>query len=259
MVTENTTKINQLMQIVPPGVVLQASWLTDKGYSTDLQKYYRKSGWLRSFGTGAMVRLNEEPGYEGGLYALQKQSGLSVHVGGRSALALLGKAHYLEMNKATASLWLFGGEEERLPAWFRKHNWAQKIMYRPTSFLPQEKGLVDYAVANFSIKVSGPARAILECLYLAPEKFDLVECYELLENLNDLRPGQVQELLELCGSVKVKRLFLFMAEQLGHSWFKLIKMDNIDLGKGKRSIAPGGSFVPKYQITVPSNLIRNEQ
>ncbi len=257
MNTENITKINLLLQTVPPGVILLSSWLTNKGYSPDLQKYYRNSGWLQSWGTGAMVRAGDNPGYEGAIYALQTQSGLSIHPGARTALSILGKAHYLELN--TSQRWLFGGENERLPAWFRKHQWPQKINYRPTSFLPQEKGLTDYHFSTFSIKVSSPARALLECLYLAPEKFDLVECYELLENLNDLRPDQVQMLLEACTSIKVKRLFLFMAEQLNHSWFKFIKLDNIDLGKGKRSIVPGGIFIPKYQITIPEKLVRNEQ
>jgi hypothetical protein len=257
MLTENRTKINQLLQKVPSDVVLQASWLADNGYSADLQKYYRNSGWLRSWGTGAMVRSNEDPGYEGAVYALQKQSNLSIHPGGRTALSILGKAHYLELN--ASQVWLFGGEEEKLPAWFRNHHWPQKIVYKPTSFLPEGKGLVDYTFSGFNIKVSGPARAILECLYLAPEKFDLVECYELLENLNDLRPQQLQALLEACTSVKVKRLFLFMAGQLNHRWFKFIKQENIDLGKGKRSIVPGGTYISKYQITVPSTLVRNEQ
>lgn len=136
---------------------------------------------------------------------------------------------------------------------------AAKIKYKATSFLPQEKGLIDLSLSSFSIKVSGAARALMECLYLAPEKFDLMECLELMENLNDLRPKQVQALLEACTSVKVKRLFLFMAEKLNHNWFRYISLTNIDLGKGKRSLVKGGTYVTKYQITVPPTLANNEQ
>jgi hypothetical protein len=99
----------------------------------------------------------------------------------------------------------------------------------------------------------------MECLYLAPEKFDLVECYELMENLNDLRPSLVQELLEACTSIKVKRLFLFMAERHNHSWFKHINLSKIDMGKGKRSLVKDGLYVSKYQITIPKTLTNNEQ
>lgn len=257
MLTENVTKINRLLQTVPSGIVLQASWLTSQGYSPELQKYYRNSGWLKAWGNGAMVRSNDQPGYEGAVYALQKQSRLSIHLGGRSSLGLLGKAHYLELN--ASQIWLFGGEEERLPAWFRNHPWPQKIKYKATSFLPPEKGLTDLPLSGFSIKISGAARAIMECLYLAPEKFDLSECLELMENLNDLRPLEVQALLEACTSVKVKRLFLYMAEKLNHSWFRYINLTNINLGKGKRSLVQGGIYIPKYQITVPPTLAKNEQ
>lgn len=43
--------------------------------------------------------------------------------------------------------------------------------------------------------------------------------FELMEGLNNLRPNQVQDLLEKCESVKVKRLFLYLAEKAGHEWF----------------------------------------
>ena len=60
---------------------------------------------------------------------------------------------------------------------------------------------------SFNIKISTPERAILECLYLTPKLIDLVECYHLMEGLSNLRPNLVQELLETCRSIKVKRLF----------------------------------------------------
>lgn len=256
MTTENRTKINQLLAKIPQDVVLQSSWLLREGYSLDLQKYYRKSGWLKALENGAMFRGQDQPGYEGGIYALQKQSGLSVHPGGRTALALQGKAHYIELN--TTQIWLFGDQKEKLPTWFKKHKWHQKINYKATSFLPKELGLNEFSFTGFSIKVASPARAIMECIYLAPEKFDLVECYELMENLNDLRPTQVQDLLEACTSIKVKRLFLYMAEKHNHNWYKYLNLSKVDLGKGKRSLVKEGVYVSKYQITVPKTLTKNE-
>ena len=94
---------------------------------------------------------------------------------------------------------------------------------------------------------------------MAPEKFDLVECHELMENLNDLRPIIVQDLLEVCTSIKVKRLFLFMAEKHNHKWYKHLNLSTVDLGKGKRSLVKEGIYVSKYQITVPKILANNEQ
>ena len=94
----------------------------------------------------------------------------------------------------------------------------------------------------------------MECLYLAPEKQELSECHELMEGLTNLRPQQVQALLEACTSVKVKRLFLFLAEKAKHDWFEYLDLTKIDLGKGKRSVVPNGVLNTKYQITVPKEL-----
>lgn len=255
MSTENQTKINQLLASQPSGIVLQSNWLTAEGYSLNLQKRYRKSNWLQRIGQGAMARTGEKIGYEGAIYALQKQSSLFIHPGGRTALSLLGKSQYLELSIKRAVI--FGGKGEKTPAWFRKHDWGLMIEYYPTSFLPPDAGLAEIELRNFSIKVSDATRAIMECLYLAPQKQVLIECFEIMEGLNNLRPSHVQSLLEKCQSVKVKRLFLYLAEKAGHDWFQSLDIKKIDLGHGKRSLVKQGIYIPKYQITVPGELETN--
>ncbi|UKJ07152.1 type IV toxin-antitoxin system AbiEi family antitoxin [Solitalea lacus] len=256
MSTDKVSKINQLMQSQPYGTILLSSWLSEQGYSLDLQKRYKKSRWLESIGTGAMKRTGDRVQIEGAIYALQKQLNMSVHIGGKSALAMLGKSHYLEFDKKEVTL--FGPVKEKVPKWFSDYLWDQKIKYHQSNFLPQDLNMVDFQVGAFNISISGPIRALMECLYLAPKEQSLVECYELIESLNNLPPIAVQTILERCNSVKVKRLFLFMAEKAEHSWFKYIKYDKINLGKGKRSIVPDGIYIPKYEITVPKELVNNE-
>ncbi|MCB1784375.1 MAG: type IV toxin-antitoxin system AbiEi family antitoxin [Alphaproteobacteria bacterium] len=249
MSTVERTKINQLLTSQPRGAVMLSSWLSAQGYSSDLQKRYRKSGWLESIGKGAMIRAGAQVGYEGALYALQTQSGMSIHPGGRSALAMLGKAHYLEMGRSKVTL--FSGHNEKPPVWFQNHDWGTAFDCYQSAFLPPYLGLTDVDVGAFKIKVSGSVRAIMECLYLAPEKQELAECYELMEGLTNLRPDHVQKLLEACNSIKVKRLFMVLAEKAGHSWVEYIDLKKVDFGKGKRSIVKDGVYVSKYQITVP--------
>ena len=257
MSTLESSKINQLLASQPKGIVLLSSWLTENGYSPELQKRYRKSNWLTSIGTGAMIRAGDQVGYLGAIYALQKQAGLSIHPGAKNALLLQGKGHYLEMGRSKVHL--FGGKGEALPAWFKANHWDVPLDYHATSFLPVDSGLTKYETNNFSIDISGPVRAMMECLYLAPSNFDLVESYQLMEGLNALRPDQVQLLLESCNSVKVKRLFLYMAEKAGHHWFSKLNVNNIDLGTGKRSIVKNGVYISKYEITVPRALEINEK
>jgi len=252
MSTANTSKINQLLKTQPSGTVLLASWLVNQGYSFDLQRRYRESQWLESIGSGAMIRAGDHVDISGALYSLQTQLGLSTHFGGKTALAMQGKAHQLELS--SKSVYLFGAKGENIPAWFTQHDWGIKVEYLSTKFLESTLGLTEFQTKEFTLKISSPARALLECLYLSPEKQDLVECYQLMESLNNLRPKQVQTLLEGCSSVKVNRLFLYLAEKSGHSWFNHLQLDKIDLGKGKRSLVNNGVYVSKYQITVPQVL-----
>ena len=104
------------------------------------------------------------------------------------------------------------------------------------------------------VTVSTPERAIMECLYLAPQKMDLVECFHLFEGLVNLKPKLVNDLLLQCNSVKVKRLFLYMAEKANHQWFHFLKTDKIDLGKGNRMLSEKGVYVPKYLLSIPKEL-----
>lgn len=251
------TKINKLLQKHPRGTVLMSSWLTEQGYSLDLQKRYRKSGWLKSIGTGAMVRTGQDISYEGGVYALQRQLGLSVHLGGRTALVKHGRTHYMEFQEMKFDL--FGAPGVSLPAWFLNYDWGRRVRYYRTAFLSSEIDLHEHDMGEYKILISGKTRAIMECLYLVPIKQDFMVCYNMLEGLPDLQPDKVQKLLEDCNSIKVKRLFLYMAEKAGHEWFKYLDMDKFDLGSGKRSIVTNGVFVPKYGITVPREMEANAQ
>ena len=252
MGTEKVTKINQLVSSQPLGIVLTSAWLKEQGYSLELQKQYRKSRWFDSIGTGAMIRHGDQVDYLGGVFALQNQLGLSVHPGAKTALNLQGKAHYLELSSTHAQL--FSVREDKLPLWFKGRDWGVNVDCKLTSFLPPSLGLVDMEYKTFSIRVSSPARAIMECLYLTSGTESLIEAYQLMEGLNNLRPTSVQTLLETCTSVKVKRLFLFMAEKAEHDWLNYLQLKKIDLGSGKRALVTDGVYVSKYQITIPQAL-----
>jgi len=252
MSTKSDSKINHLLTTIPKGVVLLSSWLVEQGYSRELQKRYKASRWFDSIGAGALIRSGDAVDYLGGVYALQQQACSSIHPAGRTALSLLGKSHYLEFEPSQVTL--FGLANEKLPAWFVKRDWGVEINYLASAFLPAGLGIITVELKNFSVSVSGAARALMECLYLAPEKQTLLEAYELMEGLNNLRPDQVQPLLEQCRSVKVKRLFLYLAEKAGHDWFNYLDRNTIDVGKGKRSFATHGVYIAKYQMTVPATL-----
>ena len=86
-----------------------------------------------------MIRKGDQVNYSGGLFALQKQAGLSIHLGGKTALSSMRKAHYLDLG--SLRIWLFGRLGEKLPAWFVNHDWRVEFKYYTTDFLPPTKGV----------------------------------------------------------------------------------------------------------------------
>ena len=252
MSTKAVSKLNQLLQSFPRGTVLLSSWLLDQGYSHDLQQKYIRSQWLKPIGRGAYKRTGEDISIFGALYALQKQAKKAIHPGGPSALYLQGFAHYIAMENQ--ALTLFSPQALKLPVWFTK-NWSEEYTFRRSAMLPNSEALIGYDTGNFEIFISSASRAMLECLEMTPAHFDLEEAWLIMEGLNALPPQQVQHLLEQCSSIKTKRLFLYFAEKAGHTWFKHLDISRINLGSGKRSIVKNGVLNPKYQITLPKNLI----
>jgi hypothetical protein len=122
-----------------------------------------------------------------------------------------------------------------------------------TNFLPQDLGLREHREGQLVVRVSAPERAALEFLqHLTLDAAGYEHANLVFEGLGTLRPDLVRSLLEACASVKVKRLFLHLAEKQAHPWFKQLDVTRVSLGSGKRMIVAGGRLDPKYLITVPA-------
>jgi hypothetical protein len=247
----NHTIINQLLQAWPQGTAATTRWLEQQKVSRQLQFQYQKSGWIEAIGVGAFKRAGGQIGWKGGFYALQTQLHLPIHVGGLTAIILQGAGHYVRFKE---EIQLFGPPQIWPPKWFKDYAWEEKITFHRTGFLPESLGLTSYEDKTFSVGISSLERAVLEALYLAPKQVDIVECFHLLEGLAGLRPDLLQELLEHCASVKVKRLFFYLAEKTKHDWLSFIDVKKIDLGIGKRSLVKSGIYDSKYQLTLPKEL-----
>jgi hypothetical protein len=252
MTTKNETKLKKLFSLLQPGKIVTASWLESFGISRDLQKYYLESGWLEALGRGAYKKPGHPVEWHGALNAIQEQIKTKVHVGGLTALLLQGFSHYSRMSNET--IYLFSPRKENLPKWFTDYNWKVAIEHKKTLFLPGELGIKSIEINQNTVLSSVPERAIMECLFLAPQKMDLVECYYLFEGLVNLKPRLVTELLENCKSVKAKRLFLYMADKANHQWFKFLSLEKVDIGTGNRILVDKGIFQSKYLISVPREL-----
>ena len=246
-------KLKKLVEQWPVGTVATSLWFQKLNISRQLVQHYIHSGWIEPLGRGAYKRAHDKIEWYGALASLQKQTGLSVHAGGPTALSLRGVSHYLRMGKE--KIFLFSDPKASLPKWFGDYNWGQPLEHIKTSILPSELAIKDYVYQGIEIKISSPERAVLECLYLTPQKFDLVECYQIIEGLVNLRPHILQELLAKCTSIRVKRSFLYMAEKAKLPVLEHLKLDTISLGKGDRSIVKKGVYNSKYGISLPRELV----
>ncbi len=250
------TKIKQIIDSVPQDSIFFSSWLASKGIDRKEQTLYVRSGWLERIATGVYKLEGSKPTLFGAVASYDEQLGKNCHIGASSALDLRGYSHFIAMGKPKA--YLFTPTEERLQSWLQNSEWDMTVRYFTTSIFAGDTGLEKYEYRGHRLPISGPERAIMECLHLAPSNFSLLDVYYVMEMMTTLRPKLVQQLLEKCSSVKVKRLFLYMAEKSGHQWFNSLNPGRIDLGSGKRHLAGGGEYVSKYLMTIPADLAEYE-
>jgi hypothetical protein len=252
-----STKLNKLIANWPSGAIRAVSALKKEGYSQALLNKYRQSKWLTSVGDNAVYRTGDEISPLSALFALNEDLHINVHVGGRSALEFQGFAHYLRNERSELS---FFGHKARIPKWVTEYKWKQKVHYRSTKLFPEDfvEGLNKKDEQGFHYVLSTPAQAMAEYLSLIPAAASVEEAKDIMAGLSTLRPERVQKLLEVCTSIKVKRLFLLLAEECNHAWTKKINIDSIDLGTGNRNLTPGGKLHKKYKITVPESILSGQ-
>ena len=223
--------------------VVTTPCLLKRGYSYENLKGYVRNGYLDSLGRGAYCRAGTNPTVEAAVTAMSGQLGLPVHIGGRTALARKGYLHFVPFRELPTTVFVSRGV--RLPAWF-VNRYSGRFRAVKTNFISGGEGIA----VEEGCPVSAPERAILEFLHGVPSRQSLAEAYQIMEMLQTLRPRLVTNLLSECSSVKVKRLFCLLADDLDEPWWPRIAVANIDLGSGCRVIDKGGSFNAKYNLVV---------
>lgn len=251
MASENKHKINNLLKVAPKDSVLTTAWLKEQGISSKLAWWYVKSGWFERIADGAYNFAGNHITWASAISAVQQQLKLPIYPGGKTALQLLGKGHYISMD--LQNIQLFAASKTKIPRWleraFRKESF---IVYRSALFETNNNGwLTTLEIAGQPVMVSSPEKASLELCYLVPKGVTFPEAAHIIESLPRMRPKLLQHLLEACQSYKAKRLLLYLAEHFQHAWVHEIDLNCIDLGKGKRVIAGGGRYNDKYKISVP--------
>ena len=248
-----TTKINQLLQKWPNNTVATAKWLKSEGVDHRLASKYVQSGWLNRLGHGAYVRVGSSVDWTGGVHALQTQLGLDVHLGAVTAMDLRGHAHYLALGGRTVVL--FGKPGTKLPAWFCAHQWSQPFTLVTTGvFQDCNECTSTLDVGGIELATASLELAAFEMMHLVPKQQSYEEAVQIMTSLTTLRPRVVQLLLESCTSVKTKRLFMHVAEQLELPCLPHLDVSDVNFGSGRRSIHRGGTLEHKYDLVIADTI-----
>ena len=249
----------QIDEFLPYGLLTTTKWLLSRGVSRHTIDNALKSKKLASLATGVYSRAGIPITWQSVVCSIQTMDENPTVVGGLSALSLLGYSHYLS-NSKTDTYHLYA--ENKLPMWLAKlqqgfnFKWHSTKKIWPSAVLTDERYIreIDWREELPTLKLSCPEKAYLEILADVPTSVSFDHANKIMQGMTSLSPNKLTGLLKACRSVKVKRLFLFMAEKQNYAWFKKLNVNEFDLGEGKRVIAHKGKFDNKYQITVPEHL-----
>jgi hypothetical protein len=252
----------KLHLIIPEGSFVTRHWLLNQGINHHTIDNLVKSVQLEVVRKGIYKRPFTKLSWQGVVLALQQMYDFDVVIGGLTALELQGYAHYLPLNKSS-QIHLFS--KRSLPDWTssvvegtnfvchlqsdlqsRAHlkNGFNSILKGNTFLFPWRDELP-------GLEMSDPERAILELLVDVPNEISFENAEQILQGMTSLSPNKLNELLLVCDNIRVRRLFLWMAERQNHQWFKKLNLADISLGSGNRVLLKGGVLNKKYKITVP--------
>jgi hypothetical protein len=269
----NAERRRKLFDLLPEGMPVSKAWLMQ---TAEIDRHavdnLLKGGQLVPLAPAVYMRPGTRLTWMGVVAALQSIFHSDLTVGGLTALELQGFAHYLPLS-GTRAVHLYG--KDLLPAWLQSAMPDIRFVRRQRPSGLGNTGLLTWAYDNWSRQLvdggtatrgqenwpfvlSSAERALLEVLMDVPETLSFEHAAQLLQGMTNLSPKRLEGLLRQCTSVKLRRLFYWLAERQGHAWFSKLPaaatLDDLGLGTGNRVLARRGRLDAKYRITVPEEM-----
>ena len=252
------SKINQLLLEWLPHDVHSLQWMAKRKVPRGLVQFHLNNGLLERVAPGIYKKAGDNVDWSSMVRLLQEEFGKNVHVSGKTALELVGAAHFGNLSDRPR-IFLTTYTKHKLPVWLKKTDISCEFAARSSSLFKEEffsknrkYFLMQHEkISGIKIKISCRELAILEFI----DYLDLKSSLETAENhvnmLIGARSKVIQHLLENCTSVKVKRVFMYLSEKTRSKYFNRLDLSKIDLGKGKRQIVKYNARLDKkYLITV---------
>ena len=254
-----------LKVLLPYGMLATKQWLAKQGLSPHALDNAVKTETLLPLATGVYSQYSRSISWEGVVASMQRmakedaESVPPVIVGGLSALTLSGLSQYVSLGRSPhIHLYM----QAKLPTWLARLSLSIKFEGHRTNKLWPEWLLSDKASIKENeweadrppVYFSCPEKAMLELLADIPDAVTFEHANELMQGMVNLSPRKLDALLKACNSIKVKRLFFWLAKRHNYAWFGKLNVADYDLGSGKRVIVKNGKLNTDYWITVPAHM-----
>ncbi len=246
-----------LLEKIPDGLIVSRQKIKEMGFNKPVIDYFLRSGQLTPISHGLYRRPGPPLKWEHFVYSAV-QLGHDIHVGGRSALDLLGFAHYLPLN-GIQHIHLYC--DKKLPAWLTTIDKPVHITPHhlkiftniPTASITERT----FGHWDWPIPYSSTELALLELLNDVKDESGFKMADKYFETATTLRSKVLNQLLSACKKVYINRLFLWFAKRHDLQCVDSLDISAINLGKGKRMIVRGGSLDKEFQITVPKEMVND--
>lgn len=247
-----------LDSVLQEGLLVDRKRLGKHGIEATAVDYYLRTGKVEQVVHGLYRKPGPPLKWQQVVYSLT-MLGHEVHVGHLTALAYHGYEHTLKLGAA---------QHIRLYNTLGLPSWVEKVKIDPgfirmkrNPFASDLIGIVEvpFGTWDWPIRYSTPERGFIELASTIGTREEILQASSMLEGASNLRPNLLQALLEACGNIKTKRLFLWLARTAEHSWYQHIDLSRINLGAGKRQIVPGGVLDSQFMITVPKEVQDGQQ
>lgn len=250
-----------LRALLPYGMLATRKWLMARGLGGHTLDNAVKSKRLLSLAPGVYSQYTRDLRWEGVVASLQYMEGAStpsVYAGGLTALSVMEMQDPPPAGAPVVRLYA----SDRPPAWlFRlplpaRFKWHSVKSLWPESVMADEDYLDAYGwdLGLPPLHVSCPERALMEALMSVPKGINFDQADDLMMGQILMSPRKLDALLDACRSVKVKRLFFWLAARADHQWFGDLDRAKYDLGSGKRVLEEGGKLDREHLITVPHHM-----
>ena len=248
-----------LDQVLPDGQIVNRKWLYANWAERSLVDYYLRKKKLLPVTRGVYRRPGPPLKWEHIIYSLQEMK-YEIHIGADSALDLQGYGHYVNFDN-NKTITLYG--KSKAPSWLNRvesglqfKSYVEKCFTQLPSNSVMQRAFGHW---DWKINIATVELALFELLSNVKDEADFSKADKYFESATTLRPNLVNQLLIACTEIKTKRLFMWFSNRHNHHWFKLLTINNVDLGSGKRMIIKGGALDNKYLITVPKEMTKDDQ